>query len=190
MKKLPLSLCTFICMLFLAGCDCEMHEKVSICHKGKIISVDKHALEAHASHGDALDRDGDGYFAGENACSDPDCDDTNANINPGAEAPNNCAPVLCKITNMEVLNATCTDPDPTYDLQLRVTFENAPATGTLDVTIDGEVFSFAIGTSPQTVNAFGLPPTGVGVNVTASFSDDPTCQLVANPLYESPDCGL
>jgi hypothetical protein len=190
MKKLPLSLVTFICLLFLAGCDCDMHKKVKVCHKGKIISIDSHAVEAHLAHGDAVDMDGDGFFAGENACSAPDCDDTNANINPGAEAPNNCDADPCAITLLEVLNATCTDPDPTYDLQLRVTYENAPATGTLNITIDGELFTFPVGTSPQTVNAFGLPPTGVDVNVTASFSDDPACQLVVNGLYEAPDCGL
>jgi hypothetical protein len=134
--------------------------------------------------------DGDGYFAGENSCTDPDCDDTDADINPGAPAPNDCSTDPCHITNLEVLNATCTDPDPTYDLQLRVTYDNAPAAGTLDITIDGAVSSFAIGTSPQTVNIFGLPPTGVDVDVTASFSEDPSCELVVNGLYEAPDCGL
>lgn len=189
MKKILLSLCPFICMLLLAGCECE--EKVKLCHKGKIIYVDSHALSAHKGHGDAVDLDGDGYFAGDNACSEPDCEDTDPDVNPGAEDPNNdCTTDPCGITNLELLNATCTDPNPTYDLQLRVTFENPPATGTLNITIDGTLFSFAIGTSPQTVNAFGLPPTGVGVNVTASFSDEPTCQLVVNDLYEAPDCGL
>lgn len=187
MKKLSFSLCAFICIL-LAGCECD--EKIRVCHKGKVIYIDSHALTAHNGHGDAVDVDGDGYFAGDNACSEPDCDDTNANVNPGAAEPNDCTADLCNITNMEVLNATCTDPNPTYDLQLRVTFENAPATGTLDIIIDGTLFSFAIGTSPQTINAFALPPTGVDVNVTASFSDNPTCQLVVNGLYQAPDCGL
>jgi hypothetical protein len=188
MKKLLSSLSVLFCILILAGCECD--DKVKVCHKGKIIHIDNHALPAHVAHGDAVDKDGDGYFAGDNACSDPDCDDTDADVNPGAPAPNNCVPDLCNISNLQVLNATCTDPNPTYDLQLRVTFENAPAAGTLDITIDGTLFSFAIGVSPQTVNAFGLPPTGVGVDVTASFSDDPTCQLVVNDLYEAPDCGL
>jgi hypothetical protein len=188
MKKLLLSLCVFSCLLFLAGCDCD--EKVKICHKGKIIRVDGHAIRAHLGHGDAVDKDGDGYFTGDNSCSAPDCDDNDPTVNPGAPAPKNCAPSLCSITGLEVLNATCTDPNPTYDLQLRVTYANAPAAGTLDVTIDGTLFSFAITSSPQTVNAFGLPPTGVDVDVTATFSADPACQLIVNALYEAPDCGL
>jgi hypothetical protein len=188
MKKLSLPLCAVFCLLFLA--TCEMEDKVTVCHKGKIIHIDAHALLAHKSHGDAIDMDGDGYFPGDNACTEADCDDTDADVNPGAPAPNNCVVDPCSITNMEVLNATCTDPNPTYDLQLRVTYTNPPAAGTLDVTIDGTLFSFPIGTSPQTVNAFALPPTGVDVNVTASFSEDPSCQLVVNGLYEGPDCGL
>lgn len=188
MKKLLLSLCAFTYILFLAGCDCD--EKIKVCHKGKIIHIDSHAIRAHKNHGDAFDLDHDGYFGGENSCTEPDCDDKNPDVNPGAPAPDNCTQSLCNITDLQVLNATCTDPDPTYDLQLRVTFANAPATGTLDVTIDGTLFSFAIGTSPQTVNAFGLPPTGVDVNVTASFSDDPTCQFAVPALYKAPDCGL
>jgi len=183
MKKLLLSLCLLIPFLIIISCECETDDKVTVCHKGKIIHIDAHALNAHQNHGDAIDLDGDGYFAGDNACTLPDCDDTDPNIHE-------CVADLCDITNLEVLNATCTDPNPTYDLQLRVTYENAPAAGTLDVTIDGTLFSFVITASPQTVNAFGLPPTGVDVNVTASFSDDPACQLVVNGLYEAPDCGL
>lgn len=188
MEKTLLSLCTLISLFFFAGCD--DHQKVAICHKGNIIIVDVHALKGHKHHADAIDMDGDGYFAGDNACTLPDCDDTDPHVNPGAAAPNNCVTSLCGITNLEVLNATCTDPDPTYDLQLRVTYNDAPAAGTLNVTIDGELYTFPIGTSPQTVNAFGLPPTGVDVNVTANFSEEPTCQLVVNGLYEAPDCGL
>lgn len=187
MKKL-LSLSALLCLLLSIGCD-DNH-KVAICHNGKIIHVDVHAVKAHSHHGDPVDMDGDGYFAGDNSCTLPDCDDNNASVNPGAATPNNCVVSSCAITALEVLNATCTDPDPAYDLQLRVTYNDAPASGTLDITIDGELFSFAISSSPQTVNAFGLPPTGVDVNVTASFSDEPGCELVENALYGAPDCGL
>ena len=184
----PLSVLALCSVLLLS--NCENDHKVKVCHKGKIILIDFHAVPAHQGHGDAVDKDCDGYFDAENSCSEVDCDDTNPDINPGAEPPNDCSEDACSITLFEVLNATCGDPDPTYGLQLRITYANAPATGMLNVTIDGTLFSFPIGTSPQTVNAFGLPPTGVGVDVTASFSDDPTCQLVVNDLYEAPDCGL
>jgi hypothetical protein len=179
----PLTLLGLCFILFLSGC--EKDHKVKICHKGKIILVDYHSVPAHQGHGDAVDKDNDGYFDIDNACSAVDCDDTNPDINPGA---NNCEE--CSITDFELLNATCTDPSQTYDLQLRITYENAPAAGTLDVSIDGEVTSFPIGTSPQTINVFGLPPTGVGVDVSASFSEDPSCQLTVVDLYEAPDCGL
>jgi hypothetical protein len=188
MKKTLLSLTAVLSLLVLV--NCEMEDKVTICHKGKIICIDVHALPAHKAHGDAIDMDGDGYFAGDNSCTEPDCDDNDADVNPGAPAPNNCEPDLCRITNLEVLNATCTDPNPTYDLQLRVTYNNAPPAGTLNVTIDGELFTFPITSSPQTVNAFALPPTGVDVDVTASFSENASCQLVVDNLYEAPDCGL
>lgn len=183
-----LSLFALSSVLFLS--NCETDHKVKVCHKGKIIWIDSHALKAHKGHGDAVDKDCDGYFDIESACGEVDCDDTNPHINPGAEPPNNCSEDVCSITAFQLLNATCTDPTNTYDLQLRVTYENAPATGTLDVTIDGALSSFPIGTSPQIINVFGLPPTGVGVDVTASFSDDPACQLVVNDLYNAPDCGL
>ncbi|OOG73102.1 hypothetical protein B0E43_14385 [Algoriphagus sp. A40] len=171
-------------MLFLSSC--EKDHKVKICHKGKIILIDFHAVPVHQAHGDAVDKDNDGYFDIDNSCSEVDCDDTNPGVNPGA---NNCEDA-CSIISFELLNATCTDPLPTYDLQLRITYENAPPAGTLDVSIDGVITSFPIGNSPQTVNVFGLPPTGVGVDVSASFSANPTCQLAVVDLYEAPDCGI
>lgn len=180
----PLSLLGLCAILFLSSC--EKDHKVKVCHKGKIILIDVEAVPAHQAHGDAVDKDRDGYFDIENACSAVDCDDTDPNVNPGA---NNC-PDPCSITGFQLLNATCTDPSATYDLQLRITYENAPAAGTLDVSIDGAVTSFPIGTSPQIINVFGLPPTGVGVDVSASFSAEPGCELVVADLYEAPDCGL
>ena len=47
--------------------------------------IDFHAVPAHQGHGDAVDKDCDGYFDAENSCSEVDCDDTNPDINPGAE---------------------------------------------------------------------------------------------------------
>ena len=184
----PLSIVALCSVLLLS--NCEKEHKVKVCHKGKIILVDFHAVPAHQGHGDAVDKDCDGYFDKDNSCSEVDCDDTDPNVNPGAPAPNDCNEDPCSITGFQLLNATCTDPLPTYDLQLRVTYVNAPAAGTLNVSIDGVVYPFAITASPQTVNVFGLPPTGVGVDVSASFSDNPACQLAVNDLYEAPDCGL
>lgn len=180
----PLSLLALCSILFLSSCDKD--HKVKICHKGKIILIDVESVPLHQAHGDAVDKDNDGYFDIDNSCSEVDCDDTDPSVNPGAD---NCGDP-CSITGFQLLNATCTDPDLTYDLQLRITYQNPPAAGTLDVSIDGAVTSFPIGTSPQIVNVFGLPPTGEGVDVSASFSADPTCQLAVANLYEAPDCGI
>jgi hypothetical protein len=59
--------------------------KVDVCHKGRIINVSVNALGGHQGHGDAIDMDGDGYFDIENDCSDIDCDDTNAAVNPAMD---------------------------------------------------------------------------------------------------------
>ena len=60
--------------------------KVDVCHKGKkVINVSINAVPAHQAHGDAVDLDGDGYFDIDNNCSETDCDDSNPDVNPGAE---------------------------------------------------------------------------------------------------------
>lgn len=68
-------------------------DKVSICHydsdmdSWKTISINGNALKAHLEHGDVrlIDADGDGWVTFENECvPGGDCDDTNADVNPGA----------------------------------------------------------------------------------------------------------
>ena len=188
MKNLILSLFALAGLLFLS--NCEFDKKVNVCHKGKIITINVHGLRAHIAHGDAVDKDGDGFFDGDNPCSDVDCDDANPAVYPGAGGANDCNGTECSITNLEPLNYPCTDPTNTYDLQLRITYNNPPAAGTLDVSINGAVTSFTIGTSPPTVNIFGLPPTGAAVHVIASFSNDTDCELDIPGLYNAPNCGL
>ena len=77
--------------LFFASCEREaFYKKVYVCHNGdNEINISINAVKAHRAHGDAIDIDGDGYFDKVNFCSEGvDCDDTNANINPGAEEIN------------------------------------------------------------------------------------------------------
>lgn len=187
MKNLLLSVAALIGILFLSNCEFDDH-KVNVCHKGKVICISVHGIKAHKAHGDAIDKDGDGYFDIDNKCSETDCDDTDPNVYPGAEDPNGCNGAECSITLLEVLNATCGDTE-SYGLQYRVTYSNAPATGTLNVTLNGELFTYAITSSPQTVNAFGLPATGTGVDVVVNFSDDPSCELAIDDWFTAPDCG-
>ncbi len=103
MKRL---LFTVFAMLCLLGCDSDQNTandeiqdtlvntstslkgkkaKIDVCHKGRIINVSVNALGGHQGHGDAMDMDGDGYFDIENDCSEVDCDDTNAAVNPRVE---------------------------------------------------------------------------------------------------------
>jgi hypothetical protein len=50
---------------------------VTVCHKGAgDIIIDEAALATHIAHGDAVDRDGDGFFHIDNPCSETDLDDT------------------------------------------------------------------------------------------------------------------
>jgi hypothetical protein len=50
--------------------------KVSVCHKnGGEIVIAEAALNTHIAHGDAVDRDGDGFYNKVNPCSETDCDD-------------------------------------------------------------------------------------------------------------------
>ena len=64
--------------------------KISVCHFAKsdniweFLEVNENSLNSHLKHGDAVDMDGDGYFNKDNGCSETDCDDSDAAVNPGA----------------------------------------------------------------------------------------------------------
>ncbi len=68
------------------GINARQGDKIGVCHKnaGEIV-IGEAALETHIAHGDAVDRDGDGFYDAENPCSETDCDDANAEVYPGAE---------------------------------------------------------------------------------------------------------
>ena len=97
-------------------------------------------------------------------------------------------PCSCAITNMSATQGACDPATNTYSVDITVTYSGAPGSGTLDV--NGQ--SFSITTSPQTVTLNGLVSDGNPVDVTVSFSADPTCSLVSNSLYNAPNgctCG-
>jgi uncharacterized protein (TIGR02145 family) len=100
MKKLYFF--TFLLAIFIVGCEKDSTSleeqnltttidtltkgpKVDVCHNGRIKNVSVNALSGHQGHGDAVDMDGDGYFDIANDCSATDCDDANAEVNPGME---------------------------------------------------------------------------------------------------------
>ncbi len=99
-------------------------------------------------------------------------------------APADCTPQPCAITALSAGTQTsCVPASNTYTQEVVVTYENAPATGSLEV--NGQ--TFAIGASPQTVTLTGLTADGNSVNVTASFTADGSCTLSSNGLFTAPD---
>jgi uncharacterized protein YjdB len=89
----------------------------------------------------------------------------------------------CSITAITAGTQTaCVSPANTYTQQVTVTYSNPPGSGNL--VVNGQ--NFAIGSSPQTVTLTGLTANGASVNVTASFSAEPTCTFTVNNLFTAP----
>ena len=93
--------------------------------------------------------------------------------------------MTCDITGSitPVSQSPCITSLNTYTQTLEITYTNPPATGTLDV--NGQ--SFVITASPQLVTLTDLVADSNPVNVTVSFSNDPTCTLTANNVFTAPD---
>ncbi|WP_339753575.1 fibronectin type III domain-containing protein [uncultured Winogradskyella sp.] len=89
----------------------------------------------------------------------------------------------CPLNDIEIgAISACDEMTDTYSQDVIVTYQNAPVTGTLNV--NGQ--AFAIGTSPQTVTLTGLSANGFDVDITAVFSDVPTCTIYKESIYEAP----
>lgn len=101
----------------IIGVDAEKKlPKVDVCHYDsetdtwKTLNISENALNAHLKHGDVklIDEDGDGYVTLENEClSFGDCDDSDAEINPGAEEI--CGDGIDNNCNGEI-DENCDDP--------------------------------------------------------------------------------
>jgi hypothetical protein len=81
--------------------------QVAVCHTTgndwNIININMNSWSAHEAHGDAIDKDGDGYFDRECGCSEVDPDDNNPDVNPGAQ----CVIVTKMISNGAQYNTKC-----------------------------------------------------------------------------------
>ena len=131
MKKV---ITVFICLLLFASCEQDIitpefeelnteqttfakkdgkAQKVDVCHKGKMINVSINALSGHQGHGDAVDMDADGYFDLENDCTEMDCDDASADVNPGV-AEEICDNGIDDNCNGEV-DENCAEICPCFD---------------------------------------------------------------------------
>jgi len=90
----------FVGILMLASCSNEsafqeeivtasvVAGKIGVCHNGgNEIVISENALQTHIDHGDAVDRDGDGFYDAENPCSEIDCDDTTYSLDNSCGTP-------------------------------------------------------------------------------------------------------
>lgn len=92
----------------------------------------------------------------------------------------------CSITDIAITNpGTCNDNgtpadsnDDYYLADIEVTYSNPPASGSIDLTGAGVVggnISDIVGASVQTISGVQLKADGNDVEITATFSADPTC---------------
>lgn len=96
-------------------------------------------------------------------------------------APVDCTP--CSISDITATTQTLCDPGTnTYEQVVTITYTAAPGTGT--IVVNGQ--SFPITSSPQSVNLVGLTADGNSVDVTAVFSDDPSCTFTSNGAFTAP----
>ncbi len=99
---------------------------------------------------------------------------------PDAE---NMEPVPCEFTNLKAQDISACDPlTGTYSATIKVSYNGAPNSGTLDV--GGQ--SFPILGSPQNVELTDLPATGALVSLTASFSANTECTYT-EVVYTAPE---
>lgn len=85
-------------------------QHVAVCHKSganwNVISVNINSWPAHEAHGDAIDKDDDGYFDRECGCSEVDPDDNNPDIYPG-EPGDTCSIITKLIANGPNYDSKC-----------------------------------------------------------------------------------
>lgn len=151
----------FLAVLLLSGCETDKShigdpesatpdtiiyakgQKVDVCHNGQIKSVSINAIPAHQGHGDGVDMDGDGFFDIANPCSETDCDDNNAAVNPAAtEIVYNGIDDDCDPSTLDddldedgFINADdCDDNDPTINPDAEEVCENG-----IDDNCNGEI---------------------------------------------------
>ncbi|MEL7249688.1 MAG: hypothetical protein AAFO03_14770, partial [Bacteroidota bacterium] len=93
-------------------------------------------------------------------------------------------PPGCSITNIVLGEQTACDAvTNTYTQELIVSYQNEPGNSTLDV--NGQ--SFAVTGSPQSIVLIGLDSDGLEVDVNASFSAQPDCNVSIPGLFTAPE---
>ena len=102
-----------------------------------------------------------------------------------------CAITAISTSNLSPCDDNGTPEDGTDDFftaDVTVTFNDAPATGTLELTGDGTAsISVASLTSPHTFVGVTLPSDGGAIDLTATFSDETSCTLNEPNAGTAPD---
>lgn len=99
----------------------------------------------------------------------------------------------CAISAIELVSSECNN-DGTFDAEVKITYENPPITGFLEVfwcagLVCDAIFP-SIGTSPQTITVSGIPANGETISISANFSANTNCELAVNNIGVAPDnCG-
>ncbi|MBK8626781.1 MAG: hypothetical protein IPN86_14830 [Saprospiraceae bacterium] len=94
-------------------------------------------------------------------------------------------PAACLITSVTATPTACVPATNTYSVSGSITFTDAPATGSLTVSIGAVTQTFpAPFTSPQAYTLTGLTADGASHAVTAVFSADAAC--TATQTYTAP----
>ncbi|MFN8338866.1 MAG: hypothetical protein U0T36_07580 [Saprospiraceae bacterium] len=98
----------------------------------------------------------------------------------------------CTISSITATPSACSPGSNLYSVTGQVTFTDAPATGTLTVSVGSVTQTFnAPFTSPQTYTISGLTSDGGSHTVTAVFSAVPACSSTATytaPAVCAPTC--
>lgn len=124
------------------------------------------------------------------------------NSNAGT-APTSCSnappppPMVCAIMDISTSNISACDDngtqlvvsDDTFTADVTVTFENAPATGTLNLTGDAtaSVGVGSIGATSHTFTGLTMSANGTPIGLTAAFSDDAACTFSDSNTGQAPN---
>ncbi len=112
--------------------------------------------------------------------------DISANQTGGTGATDCSIVTPCFMTSLNVTISACDFLTDTYSNSGTITFTDPPTTGQLIVTDchgNTDVFNAPF-TSPINYNIPNLPADGIACDVTATFTDDPTCTIGLN--YNAP----
>ena len=114
-------------------------------------------------------------------------DSLSCTLTSNYNSPTACIPPVCTITSLQINDSNCVPETNTYDIDGTLTFTAPPTTGTLTLTDchgNSQLLNAPF-TSPTNYTINGINADGVPCNVTATFSDDPSCTITNN--YLSPD---